>query len=212
MTSPLKSEALLPITPPSMQPKEVPRSPIETSETPGTAESKSAARTPLQLQQRLIELGYMFSGADGKWGPQSKRALLEYRRQAGLKPGDALDAMTEQSLFSANAPRANCHLLFVGGWSLEPGRCGDPSHPPPVRITETRAETSGGFCIFNSIQPDGNAAWRIEGAVRPEGQRTLPVFEWSSTGRYFSGRANNPKCVTIVAPRLSRTEHTESIH
>ena len=117
MTSPLKSEALLPITPPSMQPKEVPRSPIETSETPGTAESKSAVRTPLQLQQRLIELGYMFSGADGKWGPQSKRALLEYKRQAGLKPGDALDAMTEQSLFSANAPRANRHLLFVGGWS-----------------------------------------------------------------------------------------------
>jgi hypothetical protein len=59
-------------------------------------------------------------------------------------------------------PRAVRQFLFLGGWSLEPGRCGYPGRPPPVRITATRAETSGGFCIFNSIQPDGNAAWRIE--------------------------------------------------
>ena len=69
----------------------------------------------------------MTGGADGKWGTQSKRALLEYERQAGLKPEEALDAETEQSLFAANAPRSARHLLFVGGWSLEPGRCGDPS-------------------------------------------------------------------------------------
>ena len=156
---------------PPNQPKEASRSPIAAQESAGNnnAENKSAVRSPLQIQQRLIELGYMSGGADGKWGPQSKRALLEYERQAGLKPEEALDAETEQSLFAANASRSARHLLFVGGWSLEPGRCGDPSHLPPVRITATRAETSGGFCIFNSIQPDGNAAWRIEASCSAVG-------------------------------------------
>ena len=115
-----------------------------------------------KIQRRLIELGYMSGGADGKWGPQSTRALLKYKRQAGLKLDDALDAATEQSLFGDSAPRAVRSLLFVGGWSLEPGRCGDPGQPPPVRITATRAETDGGICVFNSIRPDGQAAWRIE--------------------------------------------------
>jgi hypothetical protein len=150
--------------PPTSATQEVAPSATATVPAPNneTAENLPATQSAIQAQQRLIELGYMSGGADGKWGPQSKRALLEYKRQAGLKPQDALDAATEQSLFAANARRAVSQLLFVGGWSLEPGRCGDPHQPPPIRITATRAETSGGFCLFNSIQPDGNAAWRIE--------------------------------------------------
>jgi hypothetical protein len=58
----------------------------------------------------------MTGGADGKWGTQSKRALLEYERQAGLKPEEALDAETEQSLFAAmrHAPLVT-YYLSAGG-------------------------------------------------------------------------------------------------
>jgi hypothetical protein len=158
-----------------------------------TAENLAATQSAIQAQQRLIELGYMSGGADGKWGPQSKRALLEYKRQAGLKPQDALDAATEQSLFAANAPRAVSQLLFVGGWSLEPGRCGDPHQPPPIRITATRAETSGGFCLFNSIQPDGNAAWRIEASCSGRGATHLAHIRLAVNGSVLQWTSEQPE-------------------
>jgi DNA-binding helix-hairpin-helix protein with protein kinase domain len=155
-----------------------------------TAENRSEVKSALQIQQRLVELGYLSSSAaDGKWGPQSRRALSEYKRQAGLKLDDARDAATEQALFSDNAPRAVRTLLFVGGWSLEPGKCGDPGQPPPVRFTATRAESDGGFCIFNSIRPDGSSAWRIEascsagGSTHPAHVRLAvngSVLRWTS--------------------------------
>jgi hypothetical protein len=187
---PSKSETPPPIEPPSTQPKAVSQSQTATSESVinNAPENRSAA-SPSQIQQRLIELGYLLGGADGKWGPQSRRALLEYKRQAGLKPDDALDAATEQSLFSDSAPRALGPLLFVGGWTLEPGRCGNPGQPPPVRITATGAETSGGSCIFNSVLPDGHAAWRIEASCSSGGATRIahvrlavngPMLQWKS--------------------------------
>jgi DNA-binding helix-hairpin-helix protein with protein kinase domain len=187
-----------PVSPPSptapmtLPTQAVPQTPTAATDAPSndTAEIRSAVKSALQIQQRLVELGYLSSSAaDGKWGLQSRRALSEYKRQAGLNLDDARDAATEQSLFSDNAPRAVRTLLFVGGWSLEPGRCGDPGQPPPVRITATRAETSGGSCIFNSVRPDGHAAWRIEASCSSGGATRIahvrlavngPVLQWKS--------------------------------
>jgi hypothetical protein len=181
--------------PPSPATEEVTRSATATVPAPNneTAENRPTTQSAIQVQQRLIELGYMSGGADGKWGPQSKAALLEYERQAGLKPQDALDAATEQSLFAANAPRAVSHLLFVGGWSLEPGRCGDPHRPPPIRITATRAETSGGFCLFNSLQPDGNAAWRIEASCSAGGATHLAHIRLAVNGSVLQWTSEQPE-------------------
>ena len=39
----------------------------------------------IQVQQRLIELGYLSGPATGRWGPQSKRALVQFKEQAGLE-------------------------------------------------------------------------------------------------------------------------------
>ena len=116
----------------------------------------------VQVQRRLIELGYLSGNANGKWGPRSKRALLEYKENSGLDKNDLWDAATERSLFSDGATRAVGTLPFVGGWSLKLGECGKPGQPSPVRITAKRAETSGGACEFNSIRPDGGGAWLIE--------------------------------------------------
>ena len=89
--------------PPTSATQEVAPSATATVPAPNneTAENLPATQSAIQAQQRLIELGYMSGGADGKWGPQSKRALLEYKRQAGLKPQDALDAATERKPLQA---------------------------------------------------------------------------------------------------------------
>jgi DNA-binding helix-hairpin-helix protein with protein kinase domain len=176
--------------------QEVPQSPSMTAaEVPSNnaTENRPAAKSALQIQQRLIELGYMPGGADGKWGPQSRRALIEYKRHAGLKPDDALDAVTEQSLFSDRAPRAVRPLLFTGGWSLERGRCGDPGQPPPVRITATRAETDGGFCVFNSVQPEGYAVWRIEASCSTGGATRLAHIRLAVNGSVLQWTSEQPE-------------------
>jgi DNA-binding helix-hairpin-helix protein with protein kinase domain len=116
----------------------------------------------IKVQRRLIELGFLSGGADGKWGPQSKRALVEYKGQSGLDKNESWDAATQRSLFSDNATRAVSTLPFVGGWSFKLGECGEPGQPSPIRITAKRAETNGGVCEFNSVRPDGNEAWRID--------------------------------------------------
>ena len=193
---PLKDEAPPSVTAPVTTTKrEIPQSPIASSGvSPNDATEKpTSARSTVQIQQRLIDLGYLSSGADGKWGPQSKRALIEYKRQAGLKLDDALDAATEQSLFGDNASHAARPLLFVGGWSLEPGGCGDPSKRPPVRISATRAETDGGFCVFSSIQPDGYAAWRIEASCSAEGATRVAHIRLAVNGSVLQWASEQPE-------------------
>ena len=59
----------------------------------------------VQVQRRLIELGYLSGNANGKWGPRSKRALLEYKENSGLDKNDLWDAATERSLFSDSYTR-----------------------------------------------------------------------------------------------------------
>jgi Putative peptidoglycan binding domain len=115
-----------------------------------------------EIQKRLSELGFFAGPASGKWGPLSKRALSEFKSQAGLDKNDIWDAATERSLFSEGAPQAVRALAFLGGWSVERGDCGGPGEPPPLRISVNRAESDGGFCQFNSIKSDGIGAWRID--------------------------------------------------
>ena len=110
----------------------------------------------------FAELGYLSGSADGKWGPRSKRALLEYKEKSGLERNDLWDEATERSLFSDSATHGLSTLPFVGGWTLRLGECGEPGQPSPVRITAKRAETSGGACEFNSIRSDGSGAWLID--------------------------------------------------
>jgi DNA-binding helix-hairpin-helix protein with protein kinase domain len=116
----------------------------------------------IQVQRRLAELGFLSGSTDGKWGPRSKRALLEYKESSGLDKNDSWDARTERLLFSDSATHAVSALPFVGGWTLRLGDCGESGQPSPVRITAKRAETSGGACEFNSVRPDGSGAWLID--------------------------------------------------
>ena len=101
--------------------------------------------------------------------------------------------------------RAVRQLLFVGGWGLEQGLCGHPGQPPPVRTTATRAETSGGFCIFNSIQPNGNAAWRIEANCSTDGVTRLAHIRLTVEGSVLRWTSKQPEVRYFRCP-ASQTE------
>ena len=146
-------------------PQAVPQLPVAgptAPEEPVLQRQLSKTEDVIQIQKRLFDLGYMAAAANGKWGPLSRRALSEYKVQAGLEKDDLWDAATERSLFGENASRAVRTLAFIGGWTNEQGQCGSLGEAAPLRIMVDRAETDGGACRFNSVTPDGNNAWRID--------------------------------------------------
>jgi hypothetical protein len=123
-------------------------------------------------------------------GPQSKLALLNFEQQAGLDNDGSWDASLERRLFDPAAPHVLRSYSFVGGWTTERGQCGAPGEPAPLRITIDRAESDLGVCKFNSIQPDGSVAWRIDAACSGVGENSHTahirltvkedVLQWSS--------------------------------
>jgi hypothetical protein len=82
-------------------------------QTPGDSANGSETRFNLkttadvqQVQQRLVELGYLPFLPDGVWGPHSVQALRAFRTTVGLGSGDQWDRKTEDILFAATAPKA----------------------------------------------------------------------------------------------------------
>jgi DNA-binding helix-hairpin-helix protein with protein kinase domain len=149
----------------------------------------------IEIQKRLGDLGFFSGPTSGKWGPQSKRALLEYKTQATLERNDIWDAATESSLFSENAPHAIRALAFVGGWSVEQGECGGPGEPAPLRIIASRAETDGGVCQFNSIRADGSNAWRIDAMCSVGGISHLAHIRLAVNGSVLHWISEQPEAL-----------------
>jgi DNA-binding helix-hairpin-helix protein with protein kinase domain len=149
----------------------------------------------IEIQKRLGDLGFFSGPTSGKWGPQSKRALLEYKAQAGLEKNDIWDAAAERSLFSESAPHAARTLAFVGGWSVEQGECGGVGEPAPLRIMADRAETEGGVCQFNSIRADGGNAWRIDAMCSVSGISHLAHIRLAVKGSVLHWTSEQPEAL-----------------
>jgi DNA-binding helix-hairpin-helix protein with protein kinase domain len=160
------TEGLNKDAPPPLPPiQQIPRLPDVRSVAPqndALTRDPSVAADATEVQKRLITLGFLTGLADGKWGAQSKHALLNYKLQAGLEGNDSWDAITERSLFSPAAPHAIRTYSFIGGWTNARGECGALGEPAPLRITTGHAETDGGECKFNSVKSEGNDTWRID--------------------------------------------------
>lgn len=149
----------------------------------------------IEVQKRLSDLGFFSGPTSGKWGPQSKRALLEYKSQAGLEKNDVWDAATESSLFSEDAPHAARNLAFIGGWSVEQGECGGAGEPAPLRIMANRAETDGGVCQFNAVRPDGSNAWRIDAMCSVNGISHLAHIRLAVKGSVLHWTSEQPEAL-----------------
>ena len=57
-----------------------------------------------QLQQRLIELGYLSGSADGDYGSATTDAVKTFQKQAGLTADGIAGANTQKALYASDAP------------------------------------------------------------------------------------------------------------
>jgi hypothetical protein len=144
------------------------------------AESVNTVTTPQQLdlreienakrvQQRLIDLGFLFGAADGIWGQRSRRALQEFRAANGIGEGDSWDEATQEQLLRApDAKAANTSdISFIGGWGIDLAECRDS----PIKITARRAEAFGTACEFRSTERESSNVWRLRAECASKTER-----------------------------------------
>jgi peptidoglycan hydrolase-like protein with peptidoglycan-binding domain len=112
-----------------------------------------------QVQQRLIDLGFLFGAADGSWGQRSRRALQEFRAANGLGESDIWDEATQERLLRAPDAKAakTSGISFIGGWGVDVAECRDS----PITITARRAAGSGASCEFHSAQRESSNVWQL---------------------------------------------------
>jgi len=60
----------------------------------------SSSASNAEIQQRLIDLGYLRGTADGKWGPRSTAAMKSFQQLNGLSVTGTIDDATRTVLFS----------------------------------------------------------------------------------------------------------------
>jgi len=143
-------------------------------------ESVNTVATPQQLdlretenakrvQQRLIDLGFLFGAADGIWGQRSRLALQEFRAANGIGEGDIWDEATQERLLGARDVKAanTSDISIIGGWGIDLAECRDS----PIQITARRAEAFGTACEFNSTQRESSNVWRLRAECASKTER-----------------------------------------
>jgi hypothetical protein len=121
-----------------------------------------------RVQQRLIDLGFLFGAADGVWGPRSGKALQAFRAANGIGDSDTWDEATQERLLTADAIAASTSdISFIGGWGVDVAQCRE-SH---LTITASRAEAFGATCEFHSTQREGSNVWRLRALCANNSER-----------------------------------------
>lgn len=72
-------------------------------------EKGSKGDTVKELQQRLIDLGYLSDKADGSYGNKTKTAVEMFQREAGIAANGIADESTQEALFAEDAPKAKVY-------------------------------------------------------------------------------------------------------
>jgi putative peptidoglycan binding protein len=143
-------------------------------------ESVNTVATPQQLdlgeienakrvQQRLLDLGFLFGAADGIWGQGSRQALREFRAVNGIGEGDTWDEATEERLLRAREVKAakTPDVSFTGGWGIDLTECRDS----PIKITARRVEAFGTVCEFHSTERESSNVWRLRAECASKTER-----------------------------------------
>ena len=156
----------------------------------------------IQIQNRLIYWGYLTGIADGKWGLASKRALEEFRSRNGTKSVAAWDAESEQVLFGKDRQVLRPALAsFAGAWTDEPGICGEPGEPPPLKLTAQLAQTSSGdTCQFGPLQTIGNNSWQMTAKCKVGGQLRQSNVRLSMNGAMLNWSSENGQATYYRCP------------
>ena len=122
-----------------------------------------------RIQQRLIDLGFLFGVADGVWGQRSRQALQEFRAANGIGESDTWDEATQERLLGAPDARAanTSDISFIGGWGIDVAECRES----PITITARRAEAFGTACEFHSTQRESSNVWRLRAECASKTER-----------------------------------------
>ena len=142
--------------------------PVNTVTTPQQLDLREIENAK-RIQQRLIDLGFLFGAADGNWGQRSRRALQEFRAANGIGEGDTWDEATQERLLRARGAKAanTSDVSFIGGWGIDLAECRDS----PIKITARRAEAFGTACEFNSTQRESSNVWRLRAECASKTER-----------------------------------------
>jgi hypothetical protein len=183
---PLASNPVIPIvirqsTPPDAQVPDLPPDKEISPPVVTVPESVDSATTRPQLdlrdikdakrvQKRLIDLGFLFGVADGKWGSRSRRALQDFKAANGIGDNDTWDEATQERLLTA--PDANAaatsDITFIGGWAVDAAAC----RKSAITITAQRASDGfGAACEFHSTQRESLHVWRLRALCANNSER-----------------------------------------
>jgi hypothetical protein len=158
------------ISPPSVT------TPEESSQQLDLGQVEAAKR----VQQRLIELGFLFGTADGVWGPRSRKALQDFRIANRIGDNDTWDGATQERLLAASDVVAAdpSDISFIGGWGVDVAQCRES----PLTITASRAEAFGGACEFQSTQRESATVWRLRAQCGNDSERWNANIRFALSG------------------------------
>jgi len=77
----------------------------------GSRDGDDAGAYVVLLQNRLQELGYLASSADGQFGAMTETAVIQFQETNGLTPTGVADDSTQIVLYSASAVRAPARVV-----------------------------------------------------------------------------------------------------
>lgn len=77
----------------------------------GSRDGDDAGAYVVMLQNRLQELGYLASSADGQFGAMTETAVIQFQDANGLTPTGVADDSTQLVLYSASAVRAPAKVV-----------------------------------------------------------------------------------------------------
>ena len=160
---------------------------------PTVPEPVESATTRLQLdlrdtedakrvQQRLVDLGFLFGAADGVWGSRSRRALQDFKAANGIGDNDTWDEVTQERLLTAQDANAaaTSDIAFIGGWAVDAAEC----RTSPITITSQRAAGFGAACEFQSTQRESLNVWRLRALCTSNSER------WNANIRFMLSGTN----------------------
>jgi len=123
-----------------------------------------------RVQKRLIDLGFLFGVADGKWGSRSRRALQDFKARNGIGDNDTWDEATQERLLTAPDAKAAAtpDITFIGGWAVDAAAC----RKSAITITAQRASDGfGAACEFQSTHRENLHVWRLRALCANNSER-----------------------------------------
>ena len=172
-------------------------------------ESVDAAPTPQQLdlrqiedakrvQQRLIDLGFLFGAADGIWGPRSRKALQDFRVTNRISDSDTWDEATQDRLLtSSDAIAANTSdISFIGGWGVDVAEC----RKSPLTITANRATNTFAACEFHSTQRESSNVWRLRALCANNSERWNANIRFAISGSQLTWSSERGTTTYVRCP------------